>query len=93
LLLCTVVDRVGSVVIGDKAGVSVALNGAGDALLDQIWGFRWLFGAVGGVFRAGGANRGTDTTCGPADRRRGWSSQIEGQTRYLAGLIAAGAPA
>jgi hypothetical protein len=36
LLLCDVVARVGSVVIGDKSGVSVALNGAGDALLDQI---------------------------------------------------------
>jgi len=36
LLLCTVVDRVGSVVIGDKSGVSRALTGAGDALMDQI---------------------------------------------------------
>jgi len=36
LLLCDVVDRVVSVVIGEKSAVSVALNGAGDALLDQI---------------------------------------------------------
>ena len=36
LLLCDVVDRLGSVVIGEKSAVSVALNGAGDALLDQI---------------------------------------------------------
>jgi len=39
-----------------------------------------------GVFRAGGANRGTDTICGPADRRRGRPRQIGGQTRYLAEL-------
>ena len=36
-----------------------------------------------GVFCAGGANRGTDTICGPADRRRGRPRQIEGQTRYF----------
>jgi len=36
LLLCDVVDRLGSVVIGDKSGVSGALNGAGDVLLDQM---------------------------------------------------------
>ena len=31
-----VVNRLVSVVIGAKSGVSGALNGAGDALLDQI---------------------------------------------------------
>jgi len=36
LLSCDVVARVSSVVIGEKSAVSVALNGAGDALLDQI---------------------------------------------------------
>jgi len=36
LLLCDVVDRVGSVVIRDKSAVSGALNGAGDVLLDQM---------------------------------------------------------
>ena len=36
LLLCDVVARVGSVVIGDKSGVSGAFNGAGDGSLDQI---------------------------------------------------------
>jgi len=36
LLLCNVVARVSSVVIGVKSGVSGALNGAGDGLLDQI---------------------------------------------------------
>ena len=36
LLLCDVVARVGSVVIGEKSAVSVAFNGAGYALMDQI---------------------------------------------------------
>jgi len=36
LLSSGVVNRLAGVVIGDKSGVSVALNGAGDALLDQI---------------------------------------------------------
>jgi len=36
LLLCDVVDRVGSVVVGAKSGVSGALNGAGYALMDQV---------------------------------------------------------
>ena len=40
-----------------------------------------------GVFCAGGANRGTDTICGLADRRRGRPRLIEGQTRYLARVI------
>jgi hypothetical protein len=36
LLLYDVVDRVGSVVVGAKSGVSGALNGAGYALMDQV---------------------------------------------------------
>jgi len=36
LLSSGVVNRLVSVVIGDKSGVSVALNGAGYALMDQI---------------------------------------------------------
>ena len=36
LLSSGVVNRLAGVVIGDKSGVSGALNGAEDALLDQI---------------------------------------------------------
>jgi hypothetical protein len=44
---------------------------------DTILGPRWLFGAVGGVFRAGGANRGTGTIFGPGDRTFDTSEQTQ----------------